>query len=84
MVVRLMINAAGCGVPSSPSGGTVVPAQGRTHQRRPGPGGPPSGGVAGGGGVPGGGVGSQVGGVGFAARLPLLSCRAEYPCITAG
>jgi hypothetical protein len=41
-----MINVAGCGAKSSPSGGAVVPVWGRTCRRHPGPGGPPCGGVA--------------------------------------
>ncbi len=35
-----MINAAGCGAKSSPSGGAVVPVRGRAPLCRPGPGGP--------------------------------------------
>jgi hypothetical protein len=76
-----MINAAGCGAKSSPSGGAVVPVQRRARRHRPGPGGPPCGGVARGA-APGSGVGG--GGGGFAARLPPQSCRAEYASITAG
>jgi hypothetical protein len=66
-----MINAAGCGAKSSPSGGAVVPVRGHARRRRPGPGGPPCGGVtkgaAPGSGVGGGGGG---GGAGFAAQPP--------------
>jgi hypothetical protein len=76
-----MINAAGCGAKSSPSGGAVVPVQGRARRRRPGPGGPPCGGVARGA-APGSGFGGG-GGV-FAARPPPQSCRAEYASVTAG
>ncbi len=86
-----MINAAGCGAKSSPSGGAVVPVQRRARRRRPGPGGPPCGGVARGaapgsgfGGRGGGGGGGGGGGMGFAARPPPQSCRAEYASVTAG
>ncbi len=41
-----MINAAGCGAKSSPSGGAVVPIRGRACRLRPGPGGQSCGGVA--------------------------------------
>ncbi len=80
-----MINAAGCGAESSPSGGACVPVRGRARRRRPGPGGPPCGGVARGA-APGSGVGGGGGGggAGFAARPPPQLCRAEYASVTAG
>jgi hypothetical protein len=58
-----MINAAGCGAKSSPSGGAVVPVRGRARRRHPGPGGPPCGGVTKGA-VPSSGVGGGGGGAG--------------------
>jgi hypothetical protein len=78
-----MINTAGCGTKSSPSGGAIVPVWGGAHRRRPGPGGPLCGEVARGaapGSVVGGGGGGR--GVGFAARPPPPSCRAEYTSVT--
>jgi hypothetical protein len=80
-----MINAAGCGAKSFPSGGAIVPVRGRARRRRPGPGGPPCGGVAKGA-APGSGVGGGGGdrGTGFAARPPLPLCLAEYASVTAG
>ncbi len=78
-----MINTAGCGTKSSPSGGAFVPVWGCAHQRRPGPGGPLCGEVARGaapGSVVGGGGGG--GGADFVARPPPPSCRAEYASVT--
>jgi hypothetical protein len=73
-----MINAAGCGAKSSLSGGTVVPVQGRARRCRPGPGGPPCGGVAKGV-APSSGVGGGDGDAGFGAwPLPPL-CRRNMP-----
>jgi hypothetical protein len=69
-----MINAVGCGAKSSPSGGAVVPVRGRARRRRPGPGGPPCGGVAKGV-VPGSGVGGGGGGAGLRC-----SCRHHRAC----
>jgi hypothetical protein len=73
MVGRSMIDAAGCKVPLSPSGGAFAGATRdlAAHRTVRLPGGLP-GGVA-----PGG------GGMGFAARLPPLSCQAEYARIIA-
>jgi hypothetical protein len=76
-----MINAAGCRAKSSQSRGAVIPILGRARRRRPGPGGPPYGGVARGV-VPGSEVGG--GGEGFTARLPPQSCWVEYASVTAG
>jgi hypothetical protein len=73
-----MINTAGCGAKSSPSGGAVISFRGRSCQRRAGPGGPPCGGVAKEA-VP----GSRVGGRGE-ARPPPQSCRAEYASVATG
>ncbi len=73
-----MINAAGCRAKSSPSRGAVVPVQGRARRHRPGPGGPPCGGVARGV-APGSGFGDGEGGTGFAP-----SCQAENASVTAG
>jgi hypothetical protein len=68
-----MINAAGCGAKSSPSGGAVVPVLWRARRSRPGPGGPPCGGVTRGA-VPNSRVGG--GGAGIVAwPLPPPSCR---------
>jgi hypothetical protein len=79
-----MINAARCGTKSSPSGGAIVFVRGNACRRRPGPGGPPCGGVARGA-APGSGVGGGGGGAGFAARLPPPpSCRAENASVIAG
>jgi hypothetical protein len=74
-----MIDAAGCGAPSSPSGGALAGAAWDLAAQRT------VGGVAGGV-VPGGGVGGGGGGggTGFMARTPPQSCRAEYTRITAG
>jgi hypothetical protein len=58
-----MINAAGWGAKSSPSGGAVVPVWGRACQGHPGSGGPPCSGVAKGA-APGSGVGGKGGGAG--------------------
>jgi hypothetical protein len=77
-----MINAAGCGAKSSPSGGAFVPIHGRACRRHLGPGSPPCGGVARGA-VPGSGVRGEGGGAGFAAQLLPKSCRAEYASVTA-
>ncbi len=78
-----MIDAAGCGAKSSLSRGAIIPVQWRARWRRPGPGGPPCGGVARGAAlisrVEGGGAGA-----GFAARLPPPSYRAEYASVTTG
>jgi hypothetical protein len=74
-----MINTAGCGTKSSPSGGAVVPVWGCVHRHRPGPGGPLCGEVTRGA-APGSIVGGR--GAGFAARPPLPSCRAEYASVT--
>ncbi len=78
-----MINAAGCGAKSSPSGGAIVPIWWHACRRRPGTGGPPCGGVAKGA-APGSGVGGGGRGVGFAVRPPLPLCLAEYASVTAG
>jgi hypothetical protein len=78
-----MINTAGCGAKSSPSGGAVVPVWGCAHRLRPGPGGPLCGEVP-----RGAALGRVVGGVGggrgagFAARPPPPLCRAEYASVT--
>jgi hypothetical protein len=74
-----MINAAGCGAKSSPSGGATVLVQGCAHRRRPGPGSPPCSGVARGAAL---GSGFRGGGGGFTARPPPQSCRAEYASVT--
>ncbi len=71
-----MINAARCRAKSSPSGGAVIPA----CRRRPGPSGPPYGGVARGA-APGSRVGGGDGGMGFAVRPPLPSCRVKYASV---
>ncbi len=78
-----MINAAGCRAKSSPSGGTVIPVQGRAHRRRPGHGGPPCGGIAKGA-APSSGVGSGGRGAGFSAQPLPPSCLVEYTSVTAG
>jgi hypothetical protein len=61
----------------SPSGGAIVPV------RRPGPGGPPCGGVAKEA-APGSKGGGSGGGVGFATRPPPPSCVVEYASVPAG
>jgi hypothetical protein len=76
MVGRLMIDAAGCRAPSSPSGGALTGAARNLAARRA-VGSP-------GGAAPGGGVGGGGGGAGFAAPPPLPSCRAEYAHVIAG
>ncbi len=77
MVFGLMIDTAGCGAKSSPSGDAVVPIRGHARRRHSGPGGPPCCGVAEGA-APGSGVGGGGGGAGFEARPPPPSCQAEY------
>jgi hypothetical protein len=67
LVTWPMINATGCGVKSSPSGGAVVPVWGHACRHRPGPGGPPCGGIAKGA-APGSGVGGGGGGGGMGLR----------------
>jgi hypothetical protein len=62
--------------------GEVFPIQGRACRRCPGPCGPPCGGIAKGA-APGIGVGGGGWGVGFMARPPPPSCRAEYTSVTA-
>jgi hypothetical protein len=76
-----MINAAGFGAKSSPSGGDVVPVRGRARRSRLEPGGPPCGGVANWT-APGSRVGGGGGGAGLWPSLP--SCLAEYASVTAG
>jgi hypothetical protein len=76
-----MINTAGCGTKSSPSGVAVIPVWGCAHQRRPGPGGPLCGEVPRGA-APGSVVRGGGGGAGFAAQLPPPLCWAEYASIT--
>jgi hypothetical protein len=78
-----MINATRCRAKSSPSVGAIVPIWGRTHWCRPGPGGPPCGGVARGAG-PGSRVGGRGGDVSFGARLLPPSFRAKYASVTTG
>jgi hypothetical protein len=78
-----MINATGYRAKSSLSRGAVVPVQGHTCRRRPGPGGPPCGGVAKGA-TPSSKVGGGSGDAGFGAWPLPPSCRAEYASVTAG
>jgi hypothetical protein len=78
-----MINAAGCRAKSSPFGGTIVTVRWRACRRRPGPGGPPCGGVTRGA-APGSGVGGGGGSADFAVLPPLPLCWAEYASVTAG
>ncbi len=66
-----MINTAGCGTKSSPSGGAVVPVWGCAHRRHPGPGGPLCGEVARGA-APGSVVGVRAG---AGARVLRRGCR---------
>jgi hypothetical protein len=81
MVVRLMIDAARCGSPSSPSRGTLAGAARDlvTHHAV----GLPRGGVALGSGVKGGSRGGGAG-AGFVVQLLPPSCQAEYALVISG